>query len=129
MPQIALEYTANIAEHIEAAQVFARIHEVVASVGGINIGNCKSRARRLDSYFIGDGDARQAFAHLEVRFLEGRSAAVKQEIGRRCLGILQDYFAGSLAKLDLQMTVEVADIDRLFYFKIPEGTFSAAVQR
>jgi 5-carboxymethyl-2-hydroxymuconate isomerase len=92
-------------------------------------GNCKSRAVRHETYHVGDGAAEKAFVHVEVRFLEGRPADTKQPVGREILRILQDHYRPSLERLDLQITVEVGEIARRLYFKIPEGTLSQPEDR
>lgn len=121
MPHLTLEYTKNIEPEAAFDDFLGRLHRVLADVGAIPIGNCKSRARRLDSYFIGDGGSQHAFVHLVLRFLEGRSVDLKRQIGRACLEVLQESFTPSSA-LELQITVEIQDIERTTYFKIPEGT-------
>lgn len=122
MPHLTLEYTANIEQELYFDDLFARLHQVLADVGGIPISNCKSRAVRLDDYYIASGGSRNAFVHLTIRFLEGRATELKQEISRSSLRVLDEYFASSSAELDLQTTVEMQDIERATYLKIPEGT-------
>lgn len=123
MPHIILEYTNNIAQPVEAGTFFPGVHAVLEEVGKIPVRNCKSRLLRTETYWLGHGDPKEAFAHLDIRFMEGRSKQVKQAIGYRCLSLLKKYFEPTIALLDLQMTVEVRDIVRAFYFKLPEGTF------
>jgi len=117
MPHITLEYTDNIDQPIEFRDLFAELHQVLASIAGISIANCKSRARCLDTYHIGEGKAGNAFVHLEVRLLEGRSAELKREIGERGLEVLKKHFARSLSDRDLQITLGVRDMQRQAYFK------------
>ena len=122
MPHLTLEYTSNIEQPPQFDELFARLHGVLAGVAAIPVGNCKSRAIRLEEYYVGDGLGRGAFVHLTVRFLAGRAPELKEQIGRRCLAVLEAAFAPSLGELDLQITVELQDIERPTYFKIPEGT-------
>ncbi len=122
MPQISLEYTGNITQDIIAQDLFAPIHKILGDVAGIPIKNCKSRAIQLDDFFIADGEETNAFAHLEIRFIEGRSPEVKTTIGELCLEQLEAYFAESTSSLDLQITVEILDIHKPSYFKYPKGT-------
>jgi 5-carboxymethyl-2-hydroxymuconate isomerase len=119
-----LEYTSNLIQSIDADQLFSKLHQILVDVGGISIHNCKSRAVCLDTYYIGKGDAQEAFIHLDIRFLEGRSLELKQSIGHQSLDWLKGYFAPCLAKLELQVTVEIVDIQSQTYFKIPEGTLT-----
>lgn len=124
MPHLTLEYTSNLSQGIDADQLFSKLHQILVDVGGISIHNCKSRAVCLDTYYIGKGDAQEAFMHLDIRFLEGRSLELKQRIGQLSLNWLKEYFAPSLAGLEMQVTVEIADIQSQTYFKIPEGTLT-----
>jgi 5-carboxymethyl-2-hydroxymuconate isomerase len=125
MPHLTLEYTENLAhQEVHFAELFLALHQVLADVGGIRIGNCKSRAVELSDYCVGQGQAESAFVHLGVRFMEGRPLELKQEIGQQLLGILKEHYALALAERGLQITVEIADIQQGAYFKIPEGTLT-----
>ncbi len=126
MPQLTLEYTANIRQPIESDVLFAQLHNILATTGGIRTDNCKSRAIRLDDFFIGDGNDEHAFIHLSVRFLEGRSPEVIRQVGEQSLEILQTKFLPTNAELKLQITVEIGDIQGQRYFKYPAGTLAAS---
>jgi 5-carboxymethyl-2-hydroxymuconate isomerase len=121
MPHLTLEYTNNLCPTAGFNELFAQLHRVLAEVGGIPLANCKSRAIRLDDYFVGGGGARQAFVHLTIRFLAGRSTELKRQLGRQSLSVLRQHFPPS-AELDLQLTVEIQEIERSTYCKFPEGT-------
>ena len=124
MPQIVLEYSSNLPDNLNFKDLFGELHFVLQDVAGIRLDNCKSRTRVAENYFIGDGNARNAFAHLQVRFIEGRTVAVKQAVGERCLDILKQYYGESILATELQLTVEVDDLQRDFYFKHPEGSLT-----
>jgi 5-carboxymethyl-2-hydroxymuconate isomerase len=122
MPHLTLEYTAGLRPDVEFKGLFARMHDVLSDVAGIKKGNCKSRAIELDRYLVGDGTSGEGFLHLDVRFLEGRPAELKEEIGRRLLAVLKEGFESLFEEGDLQVTVEIRDIERAAYFKIPAGS-------
>jgi len=124
MPQIILEKSANIKSLSEIKEVFKNIHQVLHELGKINLENCKSRARIASDYLVGDGNLEEAFVHLEIRFLEGRSDELKARLGGEILAILEHNFliAGNPSKL--QITVEISDIIKSSYFKFPAGAFS-----
>ena len=124
MPNIVLEYSSNVSETIDFAEFFTSIHQVMHEVGSIKLDNCKSRAVEIEKFHIGDGHPSNAFVQLSVAFLAGRSNQTKQKIGDACLALLKQFYQNSIARLDLQMTVEIADIQRENYFKYPEGTFT-----
>lgn len=119
MPHLILEHTANLPDPVASGALFRRLHEILADVGGIDIGNCKSRAVRREDFLIGNGQTDEGFVHLDVRFLEGRPEALKQELGGRLLEALREAYAG--ARRPLQITVEIGDIPRALYFKHSVG--------
>jgi 5-carboxymethyl-2-hydroxymuconate isomerase len=119
MPHLTLEYTRNLEPAGEWDALFDRLHRVLADVGGISIGNCKSRAAARHVYYVGDGTDENGFVHLEVRFLEGRSDELKGELGRALLEVLRETFVVEGEAKGLQMSVEICDIRRAAYFKFP----------
>jgi len=124
MPQITLEYTGNITEKIDFDDLFEKVHSVLQHTGKINIENCKSRAIKLENFYVAQGDSSNAFVHLSVRFLEGRSDEIKQTIGEQLMYILKQFYSASIIELKTQLTVEIQDIKRQEYFKFPEGSFT-----
>lgn len=124
MPQITLQYTDNVKQSAAFSELFAKIHLIVSEVGGIRVDNCKSRAIRLEDYFVAAGDAQRGFVHLDLAILEGRPDPTKRELGRRSLDILKRNYESVNEALDLQITVEIRDMRRDTYFKSPEGTLT-----
>ena len=137
MPHLTLEYTDNIPINRSFLSLFQAFHEVLVEVGGIKIENCKSRARLVNTYYVGNGEPENAFVHLDVRFMAGRTESVKQSIGMELKRRLITWFevqsggdqagvgASTTSTKGLQITVEVRDIVRREYFKYPEGTLTA----
>jgi 5-carboxymethyl-2-hydroxymuconate isomerase len=123
MPHIVLEYSENLPELPDFRALFDDIHQALNRVGGIKIENCKSRARVAEHCYIGDGDPDNAFVHLDIEFVKGRSAEVKQAIGRECLDLVKRYYHLHLSDA-LQITVKIDDIALDFYFKDPAGTLN-----
>jgi len=124
VPNILLEYTTNVPEVIDCKELFIEIHKILHEVAGIKLDNCKSRVSAREEYHIGDGHPTNAFVQLSISFVAGRSDEVKQQVGIDCLACLKHFYTRSMEKLDLQITVELADIRREDYFKYPEGTLT-----
>lgn len=122
MPHLTLQYTENINQDIDFPDLFSKLHGILVDPGGIKIDNCKSRAIRLENYYIGRGEISNAFVHLDVQFLEGRSILLKKEIGNQMLDALKKYYKLSIAEFNLQITIEIRDIQREVYYKFPEGS-------
>ncbi len=123
MPHLTLEYSGNVTASDNMAELFKQFHTVLSEIGKINLKNCKSRAAVANNYWVGDGE-NTGFVHLDVRFLEGRQAAVVRQIGDQLLALLKDWFADAAEGIDLQITVEIRDIRQADYFKYPAGTFT-----
>lgn len=124
MPQITLEYTDNIDNVGNVRQLLKQIHQAVHDVSGVTIGNCKSRARKLDCYYVGDQDEGHGFVAVDLLLLEGRDTELKQAIGNAVLALLEGHFSESMQRLQLQMTVNVHDIEKATYVKYPTGSFT-----
>jgi 5-carboxymethyl-2-hydroxymuconate isomerase len=124
MPHLTLEYSASLASKFGHRELFRQLHNTLADMVGIRLANCKSRAYPATDAMVGDGDTDAVFVHLDVRFLAGRSDELRQSVGTEMRQTLLDWFAPKAGSADLQVTVEVRDIDRAFYFKHPEATLS-----
>jgi len=122
MPHLTLEITANIQQEIDYDTLFSSLHQILSTTAGINIENCKSRAVRLDNFYIARGDEANAFVHLEIHFMQGRPADLLRAIGDESIGTLKEYFAPAINELRLQITVEITEFQRSSYYKFPTGT-------
>lgn len=127
MPQLTLEYTGNI-DRIDFTALFGALHDVLATLGGVRIQNCKSRAIRLAEFHIAEGAPEEAFVHLRASVLDGRTVEWRQHLGERLLEVLKTHYAPAAAHFRLQITVHMAEIERRSYFKWPEGTFTPLEQ-
>ena len=120
MPHLRLEYSSNLDEAIASPVLLLDLHRTLERVAGISIGNCKSRALPVPRYVVAGGGPDGAFVHLDVRFLEGRPLEVRRALGEALLArLLEAYGAG---RAGLQVTVEIAELPRVTYFKHPPGT-------
>lgn len=119
MPQIILEYTDNLLDIVDFSSLFHKLHNIIHEVAGAKIENCKSRIQKLDSYYIGSGDKRNAFIHLELLLLKGRTVEVKKKLGEKILTLLQEFYVQSLLQLNTQITIKIEDVLREFHFKYP----------
>ena len=117
MPHISLEYTANIKSQINTSAIFSEVHQILAAREAINIENCKSHAICIENYYIGQATDSNAFAHLEISVLQGKSDEFIQSIGDNCLTFLKSYFSQTLKQYKLQLTVAINQIPRSAYFK------------
>jgi 5-carboxymethyl-2-hydroxymuconate isomerase len=116
MPQLTIEYSANLAGLFDARTFARRLHDIVVETVDTPLANCKTRLVRLDEALIGDGSAGHAMVHVDLRILSGRTSEQKRRLGERALALLEAAVAPSQA-LKAQLTVEVRELDRDHYHK------------
>lgn len=130
MPQILLEYSSNISELITEdfpyKIILKEIHRILNEIGKIKLENCKSRVLSHSHYYIADGATAHAMLHIEISFMEGRSDALKNEMGETILHYLHNYLNVLIPEykdqLKVQITVHFQDMLKSAYFKYPSGT-------
>ena len=118
MPHVILEYSANILDDADFPYLFARLHDVLVETGNCRLDDIKSRAIGCEHFRVGDGDARNAFAHLTLHVLEGREEEALQTLGEACLEVMQTFYAKSLEEQRCDLTVEIRPMRRDSYFKM-----------
>lgn len=124
MPQITLTYTANLPAAAASRELLLGLHSILATTGGVRLGNCKSRILAVDRFAVGDGGVDEAFVHLDVRLLAGRTTERKRQVGEEMLALLRAAYGERGG--GLQITVEIRDIQPEEYFKHPQGTLGGA---
>jgi 5-carboxymethyl-2-hydroxymuconate isomerase len=116
VPQITIEYSANLAGRFEARGFAARLHGHLVAHADAQIESCKTRLLRLDEVLIGSGEPHRAMVHADVRILTGRSDEQKRLLGEAAIQSLEDAVGGAEG-LEVQLTVEVRELDRANYHK------------
>jgi 5-carboxymethyl-2-hydroxymuconate isomerase len=124
MPHLTLETTSNLSPLPGVSGLLLGLHRLLEKEAGIALENCKSRHREARVSLVGSGGPGKAFAHLDIRLLEGRTQEVLGRVGRVALQALTAFLAEAGEGLDLQITVEVQELRRATYFKHPPGTLS-----
>ncbi|MGL4767615.1 MAG: 5-carboxymethyl-2-hydroxymuconate Delta-isomerase [Formosimonas sp.] len=114
MPHLTVEYSANLA--LDAQAVLLRLNQTLLDSGEFDELDIKSRMLRLDDFRVGLNAPQEAFVHVKLAILSGRSAAVKQRLSAQLLHGLQTAQAWPSA-LSVQLCVEINEIERDSYSK------------
>ena len=114
MPHLILEYSSNIVEKEDFSDYFENAHNLLVEKISTNINACKSRAIKCNNYYLGDGNINNAFIHLTLKILSGRSEEMKTEIANALIDLTKDNFSKSLAAFNLKISIEVADLQTYF---------------
>lgn len=116
MPQITLEYTANLGSSVPLQALAAELHPMLVRVANAALPACKSRAYRAETYHVADGGAQHGFVHLTIGLMPGRTPGVLTEVGQQALALLQKHIPAP-AGLAVQYSVEIVDLRRETYFR------------
>ncbi|MDP3705249.1 MAG: 5-carboxymethyl-2-hydroxymuconate Delta-isomerase [Legionellaceae bacterium] len=117
MPHLILEYSKNIAGELDFEPLFVTLHKLLEEKLPTDISSCKSRCIPQEVFFIGDCHVKNAFAHLTLKILAGRTDENKNQLGNEILTVMRNFFQPHKYNLILQLTVEVVDLDK-YYFKV-----------
>ena len=116
MPHIHLEYTDNI-EQLETKPLLVALNKALIQGGYAQSGlDIKSRAICHTDYVIGEDEQNQAYIHLKLSLLTGRSVELRQEISACLLKVLENSLPKQ-NKVTVQLCVEVLEMQREIYSK------------
>jgi 5-carboxymethyl-2-hydroxymuconate isomerase len=117
MPHLLLEFTSNIFEKDNIANLLQKCHSILVNTLPTEIESCKSRAIEHTLYSIGNGDPNNAFVHVSLKILPGRSTETLSKTSEHIMDLLKRHFHESSNKLNLQLTLEIMELQKT-YFKI-----------
>lgn len=115
MPQILLEMSDNVLEKNNLNSLFQQCHTVLSEILPTSIESCKSRAIIHNIYSIGNGSPNNAFVHINLKIMAGRSYDTQNAAGLEIMDILKKHFANSLKTLNLQITLEIDELQKTYY--------------
>ena len=106
MPNITVEYSANIAQALDAGALCRLIASTVVSAGqgAFATAAVRVRAYRADDYCIADGDPSYAFVNITVRLARGRPEADRT----RTFGAVWEAEKAHLEAVDRQWTLAIS---------------------
>ena len=117
MPHLILEYSNNFDGELDFEPFFVTLHKLLEEKLPTDISSCKSRCIARELFFIGDCHIKNAFAHLTIKILAGRTDENKNKLGNEILKMMRNFFHPHKCNLILQLSVEVIDLDK-HYFKV-----------
>ena len=118
MPHLILHQSSNLSNQ-ESNTFFSHAHQILTTMLPTKIDNCKSGLFITDNYFIADGKADIAFAHLEVAVLPGREHDLLTAISKELFTLLHQHLTtGSNSannQLNLQISVEMRTLSNYYH--------------
>ncbi|GAA5002506.1 5-carboxymethyl-2-hydroxymuconate Delta-isomerase [Acinetobacter puyangensis] len=117
MPHVIVEQSANI-KKLNAIDLLTKINQTLFATGSIAQRNdIKARLRVDQDFVIGAGHNNQAYIHVKIYLLSGRTLEQKQQISHDVLDVLQQFEDFDANQLEVQLCVEIIEMDRTVYQK------------
>jgi 5-carboxymethyl-2-hydroxymuconate isomerase len=113
MPQITFEASDNIIEQ-DLRETLSEIHQILVDVLPTKLESCKSRVIRHKEFLLGDGDVNNAFIHLSIRIIEGRTKEIIDVATNQIMIVLQNNFKESANKLNLKFSVAIDNLPQSY---------------
>lgn len=112
MPHLILEASSNIIETNDKVKVILQdCQNLLVERLPTKLTSCKSRLVLHDVFVLGDNNPANAFVHLSVRILKGRSANLINEVSNILVEVLSQGFSKSSEQLHLGISVEITDLN------------------
>ena len=112
MPHFSIEYSANLDERLDMAEVCEIVRKAAGETGIFPIGGIRVRAIRCEHYAIADGKRDYGFLAMLLRLGEGRDLAARQRAGEHVFKTLSAHldpiFASSKFALPFDMQINDA---------------------
>ena len=117
MPHLIANHSANLTE-LDQQKLLKDVNSALIETGLFHVNDIKSRIFKDEAFLIGLGEAEDAYIHLKLYLLSGRTETQKKNLGECLLGILeQKNYLPSDTKIPVQLCVEVIDMPIEHYFK------------
>ena len=117
LPQILLEYTANLSKPIDLGSMINELHNEIQNLCDVESEKCKTRVKVLNNFFIGQNQEDKAFIYLEIRIFEGRTQETKKVLAKSAINLIENSFAINIKKFSIDITIQIIDINKANYFK------------
>ncbi|WP_460422212.1 tautomerase family protein [Pseudomonas sp. ZL2] len=109
MPNITIEYTANIAEAVEANQLASKLHLAAHELGCFPSNGIRTFARSHDQYLVGHCRGSEAFIQIQVHIAPGRSRELLSQIMNTLFKAAVNAMAEQTVKRELGIQLEVTE--------------------
>jgi len=115
MPQLTLEFSSNLLEKNNLTNLFKQCHTILSETLPTQLSSCKSRAIKCKRYVVGDGHPDNAFVHINLKVLPGRTLEKRNILGEKIMETLKQFFSDSINKLNLQITLEIMELQPTYF--------------
>ncbi len=114
MPHVVIEYSANVADHVDISALVDAVHSAALATGLPALAALRTRAVGRDHYRIADGQANHAFVAIAARIGPGRSDDDKSSFLETVLAAAQTELGDNSGHLAIAYSIELQEIDPRF---------------
>ena len=111
MPHQIIEYSANLGQRLDIAQLVQALHQCAADMEPLPLAGLRTRAYPSQTFAIADQHPDNAFVAVYLRIGQGRSEALRQDLGKKLFDCLCEHTAALYAQTPLALSYEVQEID------------------
>jgi 5-carboxymethyl-2-hydroxymuconate isomerase len=117
MPHAVIEFSANLAEVMQATKATAAVHQAMMASGLFAVpADIKTRAYAAQDFLVGELGQQGCFVHVTISLLEGRTIAQKQAL----TDLVRDALQQLLPTVE-QLSVDIRDMTKDTYRKAVRG--------
>jgi 5-carboxymethyl-2-hydroxymuconate isomerase len=117
MPHFIAEYTHNIEQQADLPSLFEKVHACLGASGIFPLGGIRSRAMRLDTWRMADGQHDYAFVHMTLKVGAGRELQTRREVADQLFSVITDHFAELQAQRLLALSFEMCELHTELNYK------------
>lgn len=117
MPHFVIEYSANLEPEIDLRAIVDTVHKSAVDSALFKVGGIRVRTLKHEIYKIADGNPENAFMHIRVAILEGRSGENREKFGNAVIAAVDPFLAEAHKKRGIALSVEIGEIDHNMSFK------------
>lgn len=117
MPHVTIEYSANVEQRLDIAELCAVALEAASSTGVLELAATRVRAVRCDHYAIADRHPDNSFIDVSLRMGRGRAENARAATGKALWDALRTYCAPLFETQYFALSVELREIDPVMSWK------------
>ena len=117
MPHFSIEYSANLDERVDMAEVVELVRKAAVETGIFPLGGIRVRAIRCEHYAIADGSKDCAFLDMVLRLGEGRDLAARKKAGEHIFRALSQHLDVVFAQSKFALSFDMQINDKETSFK------------
>ena len=118
MPHINIEYNDAVLTFLSIEHLTDNIHQAAMAHDALPVGGIRTRSYCADIARVGDGAPENSFIYITVRLGEGRTEAVRKDIGETLFAVLKDFTQAYVDDNNpLSLGLEIQEIEKNWTWK------------